>query len=770
MTAQFFHLIVYIDNDPRAQFLNVELHDRDLPRLHQCLADMLPPSARQSDAGARPIESVHYWNPDDNAYEPLTSIALMGHCGNRAQLWVQTTAMRLEEVDRQSDKEEFAEVSAYVEAMRTEKMSFSLSSAFRVRLPKLEKFFQTKSQSLVDRHAPSVLLFYSANGNSGAEALESGFRLPADGSGLLFTTSMGDGTRPFTGTQKALLCEVAVGKVVPPAAVRTDGSGQRVRVFDSSVADAVVEWKGNARCYTVYDPNQAIPRYLVEIVSESGRSSGKPPQTPLTPSGLGDRQGMVRRTETLGYRSERQDSRPQSPLASSGTYRSGSPFNNSFSNPQHNAVGTGGSPNYYPTSNTGAAASTYRCPFHAEESLSLWCATCHMMVCSYCLSIGDHRGHDGRDLDYILGIQSLEVDQLISDFSDQHRLSTGKLDEINVQSKALSESVRQAEVKLNETFAELHAAVTNRHRELSETIQAGGTQRSGSDTPKGGSLFAAQSWRRLADLSRERLQELNSIRQRIQSSRSKNPEGSSNKSQRHGELQARRMEAVRTLPLLIKELKSTLARERCPTAVAAKVDHSNVALSPALDTKDCLDSIRRLGTNEPPPKTTPVQKQDSHHPQPTQQQTAMTRRASVNISPQMMSARNKLLEDLFSGYIWTVPNAAVHFGIDQKADLLSDVFLLSGYEWELKLVHADVEGAPHVHLFLRPHKHSYRADFRVTLFNNGKWHTREASDWSDAYKGKGWGIRPFCSKKELLAEFLRDGSVKFCIMITGELY
>lgn len=759
MSPQLCHLIVYLDNDTRPQFLNIELGSNDLPRLQQCIADILPNSET-------PIESIHYWSPDQNAYCPLASVEEVTRCGGRAQLWVQTAALRLEEVHRTKDREEFLEVSAYVEAMRTDRMTFSLSAAFRIRQPVLEKRFQEKVSTLVDRHAASVLLFYGANGNTGADALENGFRMPLDGSGLLFTTTMGDTAKPFSGPQKALLCEVAVGKVVPPASIRVDASGQKVRMFDPTAGDSVVEWKGSSRCYTIYDVHQAIPRYLVDIVGTPGR----PPPTPQTPSSMLERapSGMRRADTTTasGAFGRRVDSVPPSPT--SATYRSNSPLgwsqNQNGNNGNNNKGTTSHQRAHSPKESSNTYSSSIRCPAHPEEATALWCATCHLLVCSYCLSIGDHRGHDGRDLDYVLANQANEVDALIAEYGEQHRLAAGRVEEISLQSKATAEAARQAELKLNVAFAEIQAALNSRHRELADQLQE-----SESSKKNGGVQFAAQSWKRLADLSREKLQELQSLRGRIQQTRQADENGK-------GGGPGRRVEAVKALPSLLKELRATLSRERCPRdQSAASLNHNNAAVrSPTIDLKDCLEAIRRLGragATTPPPAPSQSSNVTNGSQEGSSRGGGLTRRASVSMTPQLMSSRNKLLDDLFQGYIWTVPNAAVHFGLEQRSDLLSDVFHLGGCEWELKLVHVEQkDGEVELNLFLRSHNHTNRTDFRVSLFNNGKWHSREATDWAEGYKGKGWGIRPFCSKKMLLSEYVRDGCVKFCIVRVGELY
>ena len=140
---------------------------------------------------------------------------------------------------------------------------------------------------------------------------------------------------------------------------------------------------------------------------------------------------------------------------------------------------------------------------------------------------------------------------------------------------------------------------------------------------------------------------------------------------------------------------------------------------------------------------------------------------SVDANVHAYSIAQRQLQELSYGYIWVIPTPGKYFAADQRSDVFSDPFTLSGQRWELRFCSADED---HLNVFLKPLGHTQRLDFRVVAFAPNVWHVREANGWSEAFAGKGWGIRPYCRRAQMLATFVHDNVVKICVTPLGALY
>jgi hypothetical protein len=125
------------------------------------------------------------------------------------------------------------------------------------------------------------------------------------------------------------------------------------------------------------------------------------------------------------------------------------------------------------------------------------------------------------------------------------------------------------------------------------------------------------------------------------------------------------------------------------------------------------------------------------------------------------------VRDLETGYIWVIPNAVQHFHSHQTKDIFSDVFSLLGCNWELRLT---PQPAEHFSVFLHAANHVHRVDFKVTLFSPRGWYSRQAKNWADTFKGRGWGIKPLIEIKELQTTYINDNCLKLVVTPISGLY
>lgn len=691
MSSRYWHLILYVDNDPTPQHATV-----DRPESLEHLLAMVEETASVS------LLQVSYWDPQIHSYMPLETLDPIVRSRGRAQLWVQSDGLKLEEVHKAVDEQEYRELRQYAQAVNNDHVTYHLVDAHRVVFPRLEMLFEERKLQLLDPSAATMMLFYTGNANTSSDAVQKGFVLPRNG-GLVFTTNLSDPnqTAPPQQAQKVLVCEVAVGRV--------QSANELHRGFDASSADSLVMQRGSARTYTVFSPHQAVPRYVLTLRG-TATSSGV-----LPPSGSG-RITQRRATPT--------PTRPESVDA----VRAATPTTPPTTSAQR--------PN----------DTAFLCSAHRGESTSLWCGTCSQLVCAYCLSVGHHRGHDGRELDEVIGKYRMALTDASSALSDKQETVKRTLDMLQSTKRELEDRQRQGEESLRSAMDELSNLLKNKHKELADEL---GSKSNSADTE----VSELRAYMNTCQAKRKEFETL------ILSSQDAAKVG--------------KMEFLRTAPQSLAEWtthpfpKPPIPASLTPAAPGTFVNTRPVAVA--------IKNLQLLKAPPRPPGDVTVNMTDD-----------VEASVTAGLVQQQLAVCRHQLEDLCSGYIWVVPGAEKMFHVDQRKDIFSDVFFLGGASWEIRLAseivpvndalgasHHSGLGEPHDHIsaYLHSVNHTHRMNFRIIMFAaNGHWHMREAKGWSAEFAGKGWGIRPFCSRKQLLRDFIHDGLVKFCICPVGPLY
>lgn len=70
-------------------------------------------------------------------------------------------------------------------------------------------------------------------------------------------------------------------------------------------------------------------------------------------------------------------------------------------------------------------------------------------------------------------------------------------------------------------------------------------------------------------------------------------------------------------------------------------------------------------------------------------------------------------------------------------------------------------------VYLHAVRHQMRTNFRIAVFRHNRWHVKSTRNWSEEFRGRGWGIKPFIPVDELHA-FIHNDTLKWCIVFTGE--
>jgi hypothetical protein len=682
-SGHYWQLIVYVDTTTTPQHISIAA-PLDLNEL----------AAMVADATSCNILGIKYWDPETAAYLPLHSLAPIIKFHGRAQLWVQSDDAHLEPVDRIADEAEFRQLRRHVASLNSDHVQYHLVEASRVVFPRAEDLFLRRTQQLVD--VSTVMLWYTANANSSSDAVENGFVLPRGGGGISFVSSLSDpnSTKAPSAPQKILLCEVALG---------------RAATSRSAAADAVVTTKGPHSIYTVYHPHQALPRYILTVKGTTGTEGGSRQSSPQR-EGRPPRSVQVTPTDSPARANPQPAAWPQKHPTRSITP---------------------------PIVHASNQADEFRCPAHRTEATTLWCSTCAHLVCPYCLSVGQHRGHDGRELDEIVSKVRASLSEAISATSERRDTAQRTAAMMQSSKRDLDECKKQAEQHVNSAVNELNSLLQAKRDELLGEIRSKGSQ---VDTHSA----ALQQHMNACDQKRKEFESLLTASQ----------EASRDGKMRFLKASQQPLAEWHNKPLPHLPLISTPSSSDVNTHV---------------NSRPCQAAIRQLHLQKQPPR---------HH-QDHDDSEAPHRDAQLVISLQQQVANQRVqLDDLTKGYIWSIPQAEKMFHADQRKDIFSDVFYLNGAAWELRIASeaaptprdSSPELADNISVYLHSVNHHHRVDFRVSVFGPGGWHVREAKGWAAEYAGKGWGIRPFSSRKMILREFVHDGLIKICVAPMGGLY
>jgi hypothetical protein len=263
--AQHYHFLVYADKDEH-------------PCRVECVAGDLGALVRHVQQGiGRTVLRLSAWDDDFAQYVPLRALAEIR--GTRAKLWAETAGVRIAPVSEAHDPLEYKVLLEHVDRLGQPQPqhAYEMTAAHRVSHPELEALFQARRKTLLDERVRTSLLFYTNNARPSEHVVQHGFSVPElrppYPNGIVFATDID--AQPAAGTEiKFLLCEVAVGRSF---AVRgADRVSHQMRGFDLREYDSLMNWAqrddGNGRIdeFVVFDPDQAIPRYIVTCTVAKG--------------------------------------------------------------------------------------------------------------------------------------------------------------------------------------------------------------------------------------------------------------------------------------------------------------------------------------------------------------------------------------------------------------------------------------------------------------------------------------------------------------------
>jgi hypothetical protein len=358
------------------------------------------------------------------------------------------------------------------------------------------------------------------------------------------------------------------------------------------------------------------------------------------------------------------------------------------------------------------------CPAHPGEILRLWCLQDRQLVCAYCMSMGAHKGHDCRSITEIL-VKERDVLQRVQHTLDQtlfHRQNDlAELERTRTRYQAV---VTEAQASIRDMVSRVRVLVDTKEAELLQEASEKG--------------FAASA-------------QLDVIVAPLQS-------------------------ACMQLMQKAAELKDALDISRDGTTYA-KLEflHRVNDLHTSLSTEPRYDDAPQV-MNRVPNLSLRVTPQPLEHAILNLHVEDAGSDSGPLVTQTIPSIQEETLSKLRAvecGYIWVIPNVATHFGPSQTRDIFSDPFLMLGEWWELKV---SPQPSDCVSVFLHAVKHVHRLNFKVFLFSERGWYVRSARNWSEDFKGRGWGIKPYIERKTLVEGYSQGDTVKLCVVPVGGLY
>eukprot|EP00759_Apiculatamorpha_spiralis_P046182 PhF_6_TR42725/c0_g1_i1/m.64556 len=358
------------------------------------------------------------------------------------------------------------------------------------------------------------------------------------------------------------------------------------------------------------------------------------------------------------------------------------------------------------------------CSAHPGESLKLWCLQCRQLVCAYCMSMGSHKGHDCRSVTEIL-VKERDVLQRVQHTLDQtlfHRQND--LAELEKVRSRYQSVVTETQASIRDMISKLRVLIDTKESELMQEASEKG--------------FAASTQldvivAPLQTACMQLMQKAATLKEALDISRD-------------GTTYAK-LEFLHRVNDLHTSLSTEPRYDDAPQ-VLGRVPNLSLRLNPhplehaisSLHVEDAGSEMSNLAVTTPP----------------SLQEETLSKLRAVE-----------------SGYIWVIPNVSTHFASTQTRDIFSDPFLLVGEWWELKV---SPQPADCISVFLHAVKHTNRLNFKVFLFSERGWYVRSARNWTEDFRGRGWGIKPFIERKTLIDGYTQGDTLKLCVVPIGGLY
>jgi hypothetical protein len=369
------------------------------------------------------------------------------------------------------------------------------------------------------------------------------------------------------------------------------------------------------------------------------------------------------------------------------------------------------------------------CERHPGESLKLWCVPCRQLMCPYCMTIGAHKGHEGKEVSEVATFEKqvvIKMNQTLDKTLQRRQEEAAELERVKLMLAAVA---KKGEENIRRVIAELHQMLAVEEQQLVTNLVA---RRANAVAELDRGLHVVQQ--AAADLSRKQHDALRFAELPVESSQQAAAEFLSGLQGTLDVLHAApAYDDQTTTTVSVPELHATVDYEE------AKHGIQSLALT------DATHSDGGHGSKAP----------------------SGGLNGGGTVPRAALDSELARLRDIETGYIWIIPNASQHFALSQKKDVFSDVFQLLGTSWEMRVTSQPEE---HVSVFLHAANHVHRMDFRVTLISPNGWYTRHAKNWLDSFRGRGWGIKPYADKRSLHSTYIHDGVLKICITPTSGLY
>ncbi|RNF27572.1 poly [ADP-ribose] polymerase [Trypanosoma conorhini] len=814
-------LVVYVDD----ALLPLELEDACV-----CVSSMLELAVYLKNTLQRPPRVIFYWNFGHNRYELLTTLqtlvqhyaggdAAHGAAENSvvpAHLWVETRSLQLVPVDPDVDVAEYAYLVKHVRRGAGNKyVIFLLQNALRVTEPSLERLFDdVRGTRLYGSPGRVELLYYANNSLSSSEVLQRGFdrgggsggwampplnSAPAPTAGVqppppfVFTTSMKDqdDKEVFPSEpHKVLLCEVALGRVWPSDVPFSKSLAPPPPGYDS-VCHRVVRDDGVVvKAVRVGRDFQALPRYVLTLVAKKRNRRGTPPREIYLSPDIPPSPATRRRTGSVG--SEAFAGVQNNSLAQGQRRRSGSaPL---LMNGRQTRLSS------RPTDVT--------CAVHVGTLLGLWCSTCGRVICPYCASVGDHRGHEVASVEGVVGDMRGKVGGVCQELSAQLEKCQRVEARLKSQQTELLERRDEAVAGAEKAFSGLHRLIDSKREEwlarlreqtacLDEPLAEVGrivqqymrTMQALSDAWEragGDPTFPADS-EAIAPAAVASAAYLLATPKLLGEARRLAGKGhdaelalATNASAQiwtneaalfHLDFAAVRQSIEQLLP---EKGAGQLAGSSLPSMRRK----STRLLSPS---REFLDGSPERRTVAGSPTSLLLQRTDGTIDELPFDDCSVD---THNTARQQLFMRH--LSDVRQGHVWCVPNASKYFHHEQRRAVCSGTFELMGLEWELRIQAPDAQvgcgpykgqarhagEAEPVGIFLYPVGHTQRLDFRISIFSAVFWAEWTVTGWTASFAGKGWGIYPLLPRRELMQtdRLACNNTLKICLAPTSGVY
>mgnify|MGYP001562310979 FL=1 len=401
------------------------------------------------------------------------------------------------------------------------------------------------------------------------------------------------------------------------------------------------------------------------------------------------------------------------------------------------------------------------CDVHPGESMKLWCVLCRRLICPYCLTIGGHKGHEAKDVGEVAAFEKQVLQRMFATLSRTTERRQDEVSEVERVKLVMSSVCRQGEETVKAACADLHQLVQEQEQRLILGLQA---HRQVAVAKLDEGLVAAHEL--VADLLKKQSDTKALLDVPVDVSQ-----------QARMEFLARLnplLDVLHTPPRYDEGQAAAITVPSLPTVVDGFAEAQDAIRAMQLVDSAGGGATRNAGQR---PSRSQQSQLTGGGGSPDGGRLADGGGSSAE-SPDLLRLR-----DVETGYMWIVPQIEAYLTAQPPKDVYSDVFTLNGARWELRLTHVSSSAGSvtppaaggsspldMVAIFLHAAGHQQRMDFRVSIISPKGWFVRQAKNWQESYRGRGWGIKPLIERRAILSTYVHDGVLKVCVTPSSSLY